>query len=115
MLQFYKDNPIDVFLNVSLNEGVPVSIMEAQSFQIPVIATSVGGTSEIVDNNNGLLLSKNIQPGELAKVINDVYLKRTVWLRKRKITYRNWEEISNAEQNYNNFAIELKTLIPVKN
>ena len=45
--------PVDLFLTVSANEGIPVSIMEAQSFGIPVIATDVGGISEIVNNVNG--------------------------------------------------------------
>ena len=34
VVSFYKENPIDYFVNVSLSEGVPVSIMEAMSFGI---------------------------------------------------------------------------------
>ncbi|MBQ4033784.1 MAG: glycosyltransferase, partial [Paludibacteraceae bacterium] len=44
----YTKKHFDVFLNVSTTEGVPVSIMEALAAGIPVIATNVGGTSEIV-------------------------------------------------------------------
>jgi len=40
----YRENNIDVFINTSKSEGLPVSIMEAQSCGIPIIATSVGGT-----------------------------------------------------------------------
>ena len=47
--QFYRSHPVDAFVNVSASEGVPVSIMEAQSYGIPVIATAVGGTGEIVN------------------------------------------------------------------
>jgi glycosyltransferase involved in cell wall biosynthesis len=54
---------------VSLSEGVPVSIMEAFSAGIPVYATNVGGTSEIVDNSNGKLLDVNISPEQLAEEI----------------------------------------------
>ena len=47
ILNFYRQNYIDLFINLSSSEGIPVSIMEAMSFGIPVIATNVGGTSEI--------------------------------------------------------------------
>lgn len=43
-------------MNLSTSEGVPVSIMEVQSYGIPVIATNVGGTGEIIDKDNGILL-----------------------------------------------------------
>ena len=57
---FYERNSVDLFLNVSESEGVPVSIMEAMSYGIPIIATDVGGTREIVIHSvNGYLLSKN--------------------------------------------------------
>jgi glycosyltransferase involved in cell wall biosynthesis len=48
ILNFYRDNPVDVFINTSSSEGGnPVSIMEAISCGIPVIATKVGGNMEI--------------------------------------------------------------------
>ena len=60
LLEVYKNNQFDLFLNVSLSEGIPVSIMEALSFGIPCIATDVGGTKEIViDGYNGWLLKKD--------------------------------------------------------
>ena len=60
-----------MFINVSSTEGIPVSIMEAMSFGIPVIATAVGGTPEIVNNENGYLLSKDPSAKELAEVIQN--------------------------------------------
>ncbi|MDA7859339.1 glycosyltransferase [Mariniblastus sp.] len=49
----YKSQPVDVFVNLSDSEGIPVSIMEAQACGIPVIATDVGGVAEIINNDNG--------------------------------------------------------------
>lgn len=54
----YAEHPVDVFINLSESEGVPVSIMEALAFGIPVIATKVGGTREIIDGTCGYLLDK---------------------------------------------------------
>lgn len=56
ILQHYESKPVDVFINTSESEGVPVSIMEAMSYGIPTIAPAVGGVSEIVNNNNGAIL-----------------------------------------------------------
>ena len=41
---FMMSEPVDVFLNLSQSEGLPVSIMEAMASGIPVMATDVGGT-----------------------------------------------------------------------
>ncbi|MDO4412638.1 glycosyltransferase [Cutibacterium sp.] len=45
-----------VFINLSLSEGLPVSMMEVASLGIPIVATTVGGVSEIVSSANGQLL-----------------------------------------------------------
>lgn len=48
----------DLFVNPSYSEGLPTSILEAGAMELPVIATNVGGTSEIINNGkNGLLFS----------------------------------------------------------
>ena len=49
-------NDFDLFVNMSLSEGIPVSIMEAISFGIPIIATNVGGNAEIVNDETGVLI-----------------------------------------------------------
>lgn len=69
-----------LFVNVSKYEGVPVSIMEAFAIGIPVIATDVGGTSEIVDDLVGALLSPDINSEELFIQIDNVLkLDREKW------------------------------------
>ncbi|WP_409029134.1 glycosyltransferase family 4 protein [Gracilimonas sediminicola] len=51
----------DVFILPSYNEGLPIAILEAMSYQVFVISTFVGGIPELVDNKiNGLL----IEPGD---------------------------------------------------
>ena len=44
VMDYLKSNSINLFVNVSETEGLPVSIMEAISFGIPALATDVGGT-----------------------------------------------------------------------
>ena len=70
LMDFYKTNYVDAFVNVSSSEGIPVSVMEALSFGIPAIATDVGGTHEIVmDGHNGLLLPADPEPATIAEAI----------------------------------------------
>lgn len=45
---FYASGDVSAFVNLSASEGVPVSIMEAIAHDIPVLATDVGGSAEIV-------------------------------------------------------------------
>lgn len=66
---FYRENPVDIFLNTSDSEGIPVSIMEALSFGVPVVATDVGGTSEIVTALVGALVPQDMSAQEVASVV----------------------------------------------
>jgi glycosyltransferase involved in cell wall biosynthesis len=45
----------DLFIHSSKGEGCSNAILEAMAAGLPVIATNVGGTPEIVDNSNGIL------------------------------------------------------------
>lgn len=107
IFELYSSKTFSLFINVSESEGLPVSIMEAQSFGIPVIATSVGGTPEIVSNENGFLLRENPTPQEIADAIYDTFIDSEKWIGKRIIARKNWEMNFNAEKNYNEFSAEL--------
>ncbi len=73
VMKEYTQLSTDVFVNVSTSEGLPISIMEATSFGIPVIATDVGGTSEIVSNGkNGFLLNKDFADEQLCYLLNEI-------------------------------------------
>lgn len=63
--RYYCEKVVDVFLNCSSSEGVPVSIMEAMAHGVPAIAPEVGGVSEIVVPSSGLLLSAEPSPREI--------------------------------------------------
>ena len=48
----------DVVALTSANEGTPVTLIEAQAAGLPIVATNVGGTSDVVvDRETGLLYS----------------------------------------------------------
>ncbi len=47
---------LDGLLCVSASEGLPVSMMEAQQAGLPIVSTDVGGVSEIVTSDTGVLM-----------------------------------------------------------
>ena len=92
--RFYAEHRIDAFINVSRSEGVPVSVMEAESYGIPIIATDVGGTSEIVHNKeNGVLLDVVFSDEELLDAIDNVLTHESEYSENAIHT---WEAMSNA-------------------
>ncbi len=55
----------DVFILPSYNEGLPMAILEAMSWGLPIITTPVGGIPELViPHHNGLL----VEPGEIKQL-----------------------------------------------
>lgn len=68
--RFYSKHHIDLFVNLSRVEGLPVTVMEALSHGIPVLATAVNGTPEAVkDGVNGKLLSVHFSQDELESAL----------------------------------------------
>ncbi|WP_408007875.1 glycosyltransferase [Pseudalkalibacillus sp. A8] len=108
---YYQRTPIDLFMNISASEGVPVSIMEAFSCGIPVIATDVGGTSELVNEKNGKLLDKDTAPDQISEAIEAFAdMSDQEYDSASNHAYEMWNEHFNADQNYAEFSKHLVLL-----
>ncbi|MFP3376831.1 glycosyltransferase [Bacillus sp. SIMBA_069] len=109
VLNWYKENLATVFVNLSASEGVPVAIMEAISMGLPVIATDVGGTREIVENGkNGYLLDKDCAVAEIVESFNKFYIMDNESYKKMCDNALDiWKERSNAEVLYSEFVDQL--------
>ena len=113
LYKYYSDNSVDLFVNVSESEGLPVSIMEAQSFGIPSLATDAGGTREItINGSTGLLIPVKSTAVEIADAL-DFFLtmpsdKKNEYRMKCRST---WEEYFNSKTNYRRFAKQIKELL----
>ena len=110
ILKKYKEYNANFFINMSDSEGIPVSIMEAMSFGIPVIARNVGGMSEIVNEENGLLLENDDAEDAASKIsslLTDCREKTGKYETMCKKAYDTWNERYNAEKNYNIFYSQM--------
>lgn len=79
LLSWYKTGEVNAVvlpsldLGNGLHEGVPVSLMEAMAFSIPVISTRTGGIPELLEEN-GEQYGRLIEAGnesELARVLDE--------------------------------------------
>ncbi len=93
-----------VFINLSLSEGVPVSIMEAISAGIPVLATETGGNPEIVTSRSGICIPLMFGIEQFIDAINSILDKGdSLRISAREFFLENYE----AGKNYTNFVNEL--------
>jgi glycosyltransferase involved in cell wall biosynthesis len=74
LMKMYKNHGIDVVVLPSIttsegeHEGIPVALMEAMAYGIPVISTNTGGIPELLSNGAGIIV-KEKSSEELAKAI----------------------------------------------
>ena len=66
-----------IFVLPSCYEGMPVSILEALSYGIPVLASDVGGVKEVLNGNNGVALKNSA----------DIFAKNILKYKNNKLVY----------------------------
>ena len=110
--ELYSTGKFNLFVNVSETEGIPVSIMEAMSYGMPVIATDVGGVSEMVEEGgNGFLLPKDFDTEQLRNyIINLLHMSSQAYTSMSEKSHEIWEDKFHAEKNYTEFIKMLKEL-----
>ena len=108
IVDFYKAEPIDCFINLSDSEGVPVSMMEAISFGVPVVALDVGGVSELVNDRTGILLPSQAPVEDVCNGISMVCQKNCV--EYRQSIKELWRGTYSAEKNYRDLVTKIRSL-----
>lgn len=108
VLQFYKGNSVNLFINLSRVEGIPVSIMESMSFGIPALGTRVFGTPEVIAENCGFLVNEDFTDTEVIGIIREFAkdpIKQTAF---RKAARVHCMAHFNLKKNIPSFITELK-------
>lgn len=90
-------NRIDVFLQTSLWEGLPIAPLEGLAFRKPIISTNVIGNKDIVENNYNGFIFENLD--ELK--YHFIFLENEINRNKMKINAYN--SVKNKFDNQKNF------------
>lgn len=74
----------DIYIQSSVSEGMPRTIVEAMALQMPIISTKVGSIEGVLENEvNGLLVST--QEDEIIRAIHRLYNSETL---RSKLAYK---------------------------
>ncbi|MGL5941275.1 MAG: glycosyltransferase family 4 protein [Waterburya sp.] len=98
LLPYYQ--AADVVINPSLSEAFGMSLVEAMATETPVVATKIGGMTEIVDHQVNGLLTEPGDTQELAEaMLNIVSNPEQAHLmgkagRKKVLQHYSWEQIA---------------------
>lgn len=110
VLEYLASGKASVFVSASAAEGLPVSVMEALGYSLPVIATDVNATCEAVVNCvSGSLVTADITPEILAWHIKQyVEMDEQSFKSASKSAFEFWQEKFNCLKNSELLLKELK-------
>jgi glycosyltransferase involved in cell wall biosynthesis len=93
---------IDIFVLPSLNEGLPMTVLEAMAASRPVIATRVGAIPKVVeDGKTGLLINPGDTAGlrdAMARLLSDAELCRRMVAQAHEWVARHYTADAMARQ-----------------
>ncbi len=100
----------DICVLISDYEGLPIFIIEAMSHGKPIVASNVGGVSEIVINDmNGYTVEND--PDKFAKCISKILNDEATQIRFSKNSLKIFEENLTIEKMTDNYLRIYKTMI----
>ena len=97
LYKLYAQGEIDCVVLPSIitdkgeHEGIPVSLMEAMAFKIPVISTNTGGIPELLENDSGIIVNQK-DPEELAKAIETLIRNKEL---RKKISENGYRKVKS--------------------
>jgi len=122
LLKMYEDGAVTAVILASidlgngLHEGVPVALIEAMSYGIPVVATPTGGTAELVRPGSGLLVPPS-EPAALAdavqSLLEDAGLRQQLGESGRQRVLENYDIVGVAAQLIREFETARQIATPV--
>lgn len=100
LLGFRKDiaelhKMADIFVFPSLQEGLPVAVMEAMASGLPIVASKIRGNEDLISNNQGGYLVNPMDSEQVAKAIEKMIQNPK---KRKKMEERNLEIITKYGQ-----------------
>lgn len=96
---FYQTRRTDLFISLSNSEGLPISMMEAISYGIPVFACSTCGIPELVNDQTGALFEKEDDLNTIAQKFEACIIKSF----DREAIYQFAQKQFDFRKNYDKF------------
>jgi glycosyltransferase involved in cell wall biosynthesis len=106
VINILKEENINLLVNTSISEGIPVSMMEVQCSGIPVLAPCIGGIGEFVEHDvNGRLMPSNFSVEELRREILSIsQMDDTKYEQMCLNSRKMWCKFYSAQNNYSKFV-----------
>ena len=104
---YYRTHKVSAFVSLSESEGIPVSMMEAQRFGIPIVALAVGGVPEIVTDETGLLVEPDAPVTDLVDALQRALVPDSFDPERIRAAFT---ARYDASSNYGSFADDLLSL-----
>lgn len=104
---FYREQPIDLIVNLSEAEGLPVALMEAASFGVPMLATATVGNPEIVNNENGIVIPIQFDAQAVGTQVQALLSNEARWLSASHAARHTFETSFFADKTYAAFFQEI--------
>ena len=88
----------DIYINTNRIDNMPVSVVEALAFGLPVVATAVGGVPYLIEHDENGLLVTDDNPAEMAdaidKLLNDSELTQKLSTNGRLLAEKSsWQAV----------------------
>lgn len=109
--RLYAEEAVDWFMLLSTSEGLPVSICEALSYGVPVLATDVGGVAEAVTADAGIVLPVTATAHNFVAEMQPYLSSPADYMALREGARRRWTECYDASVHSKHFAKLLKNHI----
>lgn len=102
-------NDFDVFLLTSESEGLPLVILEARSFGVPIVSTDIGGISEII-GDLGILCSLRKDSDCIRDLAEGVETQLSRKRERTRSTMGPQKMVADHIQLYENLSSSLQTI-----
>ena len=100
----------DLFILSSVAEGMPIVLMESMLSGVPVIAPSLSGIPELLDQGNAGFLYPTGSVDAMVSAIRQALDEPALTERRRQAALTHIEERFNSQRNTDQFAATLRTL-----
>lgn len=98
---FKELNNIDIFLQTSLWEGLPLALLEAMALKKPIVSTNVVGNKDIVVNNrNGYLFENIYELDPLIRNLENKDFRNNMGEEGHKICLEKFNDKKNFQELY---------------